>query len=118
MMSKLLEAIKHDVSFVKSHSLQPQWFKALKVFIILGFLAGYMHWFGARRTTVFFLVFLCLSLVVHLLYRTKTANWTRTWLDFVVVEEHGLATPKRIGRFYYAAIVLNTILSVVISQAS
>jgi hypothetical protein len=48
-MTHLLEEIKLDVNFVKSHSLQPKWYKALKVVILVGFLAGYGYLFGALR---------------------------------------------------------------------
>lgn len=32
-MSKLLAEIKHDLNFIKSHTLQPRWFKVLKIFV-------------------------------------------------------------------------------------
>ena len=115
-MTHLLEEIKHDVKFVKSHSLQPKWYKALKVAILLGFLVGYGCLFGLARTAIFFASFLSLSFLVHLLYRAKTQRWQRSWLDFVVAEENGKIVAKSIGKFYYSAIVFNAILSVVISQ--
>jgi hypothetical protein len=116
-MTHLLEEIKHDVQFVKSHSLQPKWYKALKVVILAIFVVGYGYLFGLARTAVFFASFLFLSLLVHLLYRAKTQRWQRTWLDFVVTEENDKMVAKSIGKYYYTAVVLNTILSVVISQA-
>jgi hypothetical protein len=116
-MTHLLEEIKLDVSFVKSHSLQPKWYKALKVVILVGFLVGYGYLFGLARTAVFCASFLSLSFLVHLIYRAKTQRWQRSWLDFVVAEENGKIVAKSIGRYYYAAVVLNAILSVVISQA-
>jgi hypothetical protein len=97
--------------------LQPKWYKLLKVLILVGFLAGYGYWFGLARTVVFFASFLSLSLLVHLLYRAKTQRWQRSWLDFVVAEANGKRVAQSIGKFYYAAIVLNAVLSVVISQA-
>jgi len=116
-MSNLLEEIKLDVNFVSSHTLQPKWYKALKVVILVGFLAGYGYLFGLARMAAFLVSFLLLSLVVHLIYRAKTQRFQRSWLDFVVAEEHGKLVAQSIGGCYYAAIVLNTILSVLISQA-
>ena len=115
-MNKLLEEIKTDVNFIRSHSLQPTWYKFLKVFILVGFLAGYWYLFGPVRTAVFLAVFLFLSLLLHLLYRVKTNKWKRSWLDFVVVEEGNEIRPKGIGLFYYSAIIFNAIVSLVISQ--
>ena len=64
--------------------------------------------------------FLCclfsLGLVVHLVYRFKTNRWRQSWLDFVVVEENGEMKTKRIGVFYYLAVILNIILSLAVSQ--
>ena len=39
-MRKLLYGIKYDFSFIKSHTLQPGWWKVMKIFVILVFLAG------------------------------------------------------------------------------
>jgi hypothetical protein len=39
------------------------------------------------------------------------------WLDFVVVEEDGRLKNKRIGVFYYGAVILNAVLSFLFSQA-
>lgn len=115
-MSKVINEIKHDLSFIKSHSLQPKWYKILKVFILVGFLVGYYYLFGILKTVILFAIFIFLSFLVHLLYRAKTNNWKRSWLDFVVVEENSEIKAKSIGKFYYSSIVLNTILSLAISQ--
>jgi hypothetical protein len=112
---KLVNEVKYDVSYIKSHSLQPKWFKVLKVFIIVGFLIGYCFLFGLAVTGLFFAAFVLLSAVVHLVYRAKTNKMTQSWLDFVVEEKDGQRT-ERIGKFYYAAIVINAILSCLISQ--
>jgi hypothetical protein len=115
-MSKLLDEIKYDANFVKSHTLQPKWYKILKVFILLGVLVGHYLLFGALKTVVFFATFLFLSFLVHMLYRVKTHRFKQSWLDFVVVEENGEVKAKSIGKFYYAAIVFNTVIALVISQ--
>jgi len=115
-MSKWMDELKLDFNFIKSHSLQPKWYKVLKVFILLGFLVGYYFLFGLIKTTLFFIIFILLSTLVHLIYRAKTNKWKQSWLDFVVVEEGNEIKTKRIGKYYYSAIVINTILSLVISQ--
>lgn len=115
-MSKLLQEIKHDLAFIKSHTLQPQWYKVLKIFILLGFLAGYYYLFGFMKTMVFLAVFLFLMLLVHLVYRFKTAKFQKSWLDFIVVNTEEGVKARSIGKFYYAAIILNALCSVIISQ--
>jgi hypothetical protein len=115
-MSKLLDEIKYDMSFMKSHTLQPRWFKVAKVFLLLGFLVGYTYLFGWIKTVLFLAVFIVLSLLVHLVYRVKTNKWKQSWRDFVVIEENGEMKTKRIGKFYYSAVIFNIILSLVISQ--
>jgi hypothetical protein len=115
-MARLLEEIKYDADFVKGHTLQPKWYKILKVLILLGVLGGYYYLFGARRTVLFFAAFFFLSFLVHMLYRVKTHKFKQSWLDFVVVEEDGETKAKSIGKFYYAAVVLNALLALVISQ--
>ncbi len=115
-MARLLNEIKHDLSFIKSHTLQPQWYKVLKVFVILGVLVGYYFLFGIRKTVIFIAVFFSLALLIHLTYRTKTNRYTQSWLDFVVIEEDGEIRPDSIGKFYYLANATNAVLSLVVSQ--
>jgi hypothetical protein len=116
-MSNLLDEIKVDVNFVRSHTLQPNWYKALKVVILAGFLTGYGGLFGLARMAAFCASFILLSLVVHLIYRARTQRWRRSWLDFVVAEENGKRVAQSIGKFYYAAVVLNAVLAMILSQA-
>lgn len=115
-MTRLLQEIKDDLNFIKSHSLQPQWYKALKIFIPVGLLAGYYYLFGFIKTVIFFVVFTFLMLLVHLIYRIKTNKFRKSWLDFIVVESDEGVKAKSIGKFYYAAIILNALCSVIISQ--
>lgn len=115
-MSRLLQEIKDDLVFIKSHTLQPQWYKVLKIFILVGFLAGYYHLFGFIKTMIFFAVFMFLMLLVHLVYRFKTDKFQKSWLDFIVVKTDEGVKAKSIGKFYYAAIILNALCSVMVSQ--
>lgn len=115
-MARLLREIKDDLTFIKSHSLQPQWYKVMKIFIIAGFLAGYYYLFGLVKTAVFFAAFLSLSFLAHLVYRVKTDKWRQSWLDFVVAESDNGIRAKSIGKFYYSAVALNALFSVIISQ--
>jgi hypothetical protein len=116
-MTDLLDEIKVDVNFVRSHTLQPKWYKALKVVILVGFLAGCGYLFGLARMTAFLVSFLLLSLVIHLIYRAKTQRWQHSWLDFMVAEANGKRVAQSIGKFYYAAVVLNAVRAVILSQA-
>jgi len=115
-MGKLGNELKVDLNFLKSHTLQPKWYKILKVFILLGFLLGYYFLFGLAKTALFFACFVLLSLVIHFTYRIKTNKYTQSWLDFVV-EENGGTKPGKFGKFYYPALVISVILSFVLSQA-
>ena len=115
-MPKLLNEIKEDWNFIKSHTLQPGWYKVLKTLLVIGFLVGYYLLFGILKTVLFSTSFFFLSFLVHLLYRSKTNKWKRSWLDFVVVEENNEIKAKSIGKFYYSAIVINASLSLIISQ--
>jgi hypothetical protein len=115
-MSRLIHEIKDDLAFIKSHTLQPQWYKVLKVFILVGFLAGYYYLFGFKKTVIFSVVFMFLMLLVHLVYRFKTDKFQKSWLDFIVVKTDEGVKAKSIGKFYYAAIILNALCSAIISQ--
>ncbi len=115
-MAKLIDEIKYDLDYLRSHTLQPQWFKVLKVFILLGVAYGYGYLFGLTATVLFFAAFFFLSLLVHFTYRAKTNRWTESWLDFVVVQEDGVQKTKPIGKFYYAAVIFNAMLAFIISQ--
>lgn len=104
-MSNLLDEIRVDVNFVRSHTLQPKWYKALKVVLLVGFLAGYGRLFSLARTAVFLASFLLLSLAVHLTYRAQTQRFQRSWLDFVAASSvqrrsayRALSSPSCIGR--------------------
>jgi hypothetical protein len=114
-MAKLIEEIKYDLNFLKSHTLQPKWFKVLKVFILLGFLLGYTFLFSLGGMIVFLLSFLCLMLIVHFVYRSKTNKYTTSWLDFVVLTDKD-QKPERIGKYYYPVVVMNALISFIISQ--
>ena len=113
-MPKWIDEIKYDLNFLKSHTLQPQWFKIAKVFILIFLFAGYYSLFGQSKTILFFATFIFLMLIVHFIYRTKTKKYTVNWLDFVVNQEG--AAPKRIGKFYYPVIILNAAIAFIISQ--
>ena len=115
-MNKLLTEIKHDLTFIKSHTLQPKWFKIFKVFLVFGILWGYVCLFGWGKTIVFAVSFFGLMAIVHFVYRAKTRRFSQNWLDFIVYEEGGELKYKRIGMFYYGAILVSAILSLVLSQ--
>jgi hypothetical protein len=115
-MKSIISEIKHDLNFIRSHTLQPRWFKALKVFLLLGFLGGYVFLFGWGKMFVFLVSFIVMSAILHFVYRRQTKRWKESWLDFIAYEEDGELKYKRIGKYYYLAIILNAILSYMISQ--
>ena len=115
-MRHLLEEIKYDLHFLRSHRLQPQWFKIFKVFILIGFSVGYYFLFGWRATVLLLVTFISLMLGVHFIYRIKTNKFTTNWLDFIVRGDRGEQRTRRIGRYYYSAILLNAIISFIVSQ--
>ena len=78
-MNKFLVELKHDLSFIKSHTLQPQWFKVLKAFFLLGFLSGYVFLSGWRKTIIFAVSFFGIMTIVHFVYRAKTQQFSASW---------------------------------------
>jgi len=115
-MNNLFNEIKYDLNFIKSHTLQPKWFKGLKVFLLFGFLGGYVFLFGWRKTIIFSISFFGLMAVVHFVYRSRTKHFSESWLDFIVYEEDGEKKYKRIGAIYYGAILVNALIAFAISQ--
>lgn len=115
-MSRLIKELKIDFSFIKSHTLQPQWYKVLKVFILFGFFIGYFLLFGFLATIICFATFITLSATVHMVYRIKTVAWTQSWLDFVVVNENNEGKAESIGKYYYSAVIINALVSIAVSQ--
>ena len=111
-----MDEIKYDLSYLKSHRLQPKWFKILKIFILLGILVGYYFLFGVTTTILFFVTFFVLMLIVHFTYRSKTNKYTTSWLDFVVIDEDQELKTKRIGKYYYSVIIVNAIVALIVSQ--
>lgn len=115
-MKKLADETKYDLNYLKSHTLQPQWFKILKVFILLGVLVGYYLLFGWQATLIFCVTFSTLMLMVHFTYRTKTNKYTTSWLDFVVIQEGEKLKTKRIGKYYYSAVIMSALIAFLVSQ--
>ncbi len=113
-MAKITDEIKYDLKFLKSHTLQPRWWKIAKVFFLAAVLLGFYLIFGLTRTALFFGCFVLLSLVMHFTYRFKTQKYTRDWLDFKVQEDK-TGKPARIGKYYYPAVILIFLLSAVFS---
>lgn len=115
-MKKILSEIQYDAEFIKGHTLQPGWYKVLKVFLVLGMMGGYFVLFGGRKTLLFAGTFLALSLLVHMVYRVNTRKFTRSWLDFMVTEKDGQLFYQQIGKFYYLAILFNLFAAILLSQ--
>ena len=112
----MLNEIVYDAKFIKGHTLQPQWYKILKVFLLVGFLVGFFFLFGGKKTLLFCGIFFSLSLIVHMVYRIKTNKFTQSWLDFKVSDNNGQLEYQRIGIYYYLAIIINGGLAILVSQ--
>jgi uncharacterized membrane protein YjjP (DUF1212 family) len=115
-MSNLFQEITDDIDFIKSHTLQPQWFKIFKVFLLVGTLAGYYFLFGLIKSLVFFVIFLLLMLIVHLIYRKQTNKFQKNWLDFVIEGTANSPKSRSIGKYYYASVIFNALIALLISQ--
>ena len=111
-----MNEILYDAKFIKGHTLQPGWYKILKIFLLLGLIGGYYLIFGGIRTLVLFGCFFGLSLVVHMVYRIKTNKFTQSWLDFRISDNNGQLEYQRIGIYYYLAVAINGVISLLISQ--
>jgi hypothetical protein len=116
VMGRFLGGLLYDLRFVRGHRLQPGWYKVAKVAVLVAAVIAYLLVFGPIKTAVFAVVFLALSLVVHLIYRAGTGRFTRTWLDFRVQEQNGRMVPVGIGRVYYSAVAANAAIAVAASQ--
>jgi hypothetical protein len=116
-MKRVFREIYYDAKFVKGHTLQPAWIKVVKVFILLGVIAGFILLFGWRRALVFTFVFLLLMMAVHLVYRINTRKFARNWLDFVIVEDKEKNVRQGIGLAYYASILINAAVAFLVSGA-
>lgn len=110
-MKKLWQGIISDTKFIRDHELQPSWYKISKVFLLLGGMIAFFLFFGGRKTLVFFVCFIGLGLVVHMIYRINTKGFVQSWLDFKVDEVEGQLKYQRIGIIYYLAVTTNLILS-------
>lgn len=115
-LKKIWSEVKYDAEFIRGHTLQPQWYKVLKVFLLLGALVGYYALFGGRKTLIFCGVFFGLAIVLHLTYRIKTRKFTQSWLDFVVAEKDGQLSYQPIGKFYYSAVIFCLLAAILLSQ--
>jgi len=102
----IVEEIKKDINFIKKHTLQPAWWKITKIFVLLGSLIIIFYIFGILKTIIWFSIILILGVTIHFIYRIKTHTYTKSWLDFKVIEKEGKLTYGRIGFLYYTLVVI------------
>jgi hypothetical protein len=110
-----LKDLKKDIQFIKGHTLQPAWFKIFKICLLVGIVAVSLILVGIVKTVVWVLVFLAFGLVIHFVYRAKTKVFTKSWLDFRVVEKDGKREYKRIGAYYYSFVIAAFVVAVVVA---
>jgi hypothetical protein len=109
----IIKEIQKDILFIKNHTLQPSWFKITKVFVLLGIVISLFLVLGFTKTIIWFSIFLLLGLIVHLIYRIKTHNYTKSWMDFEVKEVEGKRIYGRIGFLYYSLVIIMILLSTI-----
>ena len=102
----IIKEIKKDINFIKKHTLQPAWWKITKIFMLLGSLTIIFYIFGILKTIIWFSIVLILGLIIHFIYRIKTHTYTKSWMDFKVLEKEGKLTYGRIGFLYYILVVI------------
>ena len=111
--------INYDLNFIKNHTLQPRWWKIVKIFLLCGMIAAVYFIFGAVRTCIWLSTVIILSLIVHIIYRIKTNAFTKTWMDFKVKDFNGKLVYGRIGLLYYslvAVIFISATLMIILIQ--
>lgn len=72
----MLQLLKREWRIAASKKAQPVWFRIAKWAVFLGVL------FTLRGTAYFWLCLfgtLLLGVILHLVYRHQTQNWTRPW---------------------------------------
>jgi hypothetical protein len=110
----LIEDIKIDIQFLKGHTLQPTWWKIVKVFVLVGGFVIVYSIFGVSKTIIWISLILVFGGIVHLTYRIKTHTYTKSWMDFKVNEVEGKRTYGRIGLFYYSLVAFMFLTATVV----
>ena len=78
----ITDDIKKDIHFLKGHTLQPEWLKILKIFVLAGYIAMIYLVFGLLKTIIWVSIFILLGLIIHFTYKINTQGYTRSWMDF------------------------------------
>ncbi|PKO13228.1 MAG: hypothetical protein CVU39_20230 [Chloroflexi bacterium HGW-Chloroflexi-10] len=115
-IKEFIADMQYDFPFAKPLPLQPKWIPALKVTLVLFCILDYWYWFGLAKTVAALLIFVVLSLLVHLHYRTKTKGFQQNWRDFAVLVRRNGQKEKKVGLFYYVGITLSLLVAMVVSQ--
>ncbi len=109
----IIKEIKKDIDFLRKHTLQPVWWKIVKVFILFAAILTIWKIFGILEAIIWFSIIIILGLIVHFTYRIKTHTYKKSWLDFKVKEIDSTLTYERIGLLYYSLVILIFILATV-----
>jgi hypothetical protein len=62
--------------------------------------------FGILKTIIWFSIVLILGVIIHFIHRIKTHTYTKSWMDFKVIEKEGKLTYGRISFLYYTLVVI------------
>jgi hypothetical protein len=98
--------INKDIEFLKKHTLQPTWWKKVKVFLLIASLIVIYSIFGFIKAIIWISLIMVCAAILHFTYRIKTDTYTKSWMDFKVKEIDGKQTYERIGLFYYSLVML------------
>jgi hypothetical protein len=103
---KIGDNLKEDIEFLKGHTLQPEWWKAAKIFLLLACLLSIYFTLGIVKAIIWIAIVIVSATMVHFTYRIKTRFYTRSWMDFKTKEIDGIRTYGRIGFLYYSLVLL------------
>jgi len=105
--------IKKDINFLRNHTLQPTWWKTTKIFILFASVIIIWIIFGILKVIIWFSIVVLMGLLVHMIYRTKTHIYKKSWMDFKVKEIGGKLTYERIGLLYYSLVALMFLIATI-----
>lgn len=115
-MSKVIREIVDDLSFIRSHPLEPHRSMVFKIFMIPGFLAGFCFLFGMIKTILFLITFLILKLGGSHGLSGESQDVEAQLARSVLPEEDGEPKATGIGKFCYTVVVVNLLISPAINR--
>ncbi len=112
----ILKEAAFDANYIKNHKLQPKWWKYGKLVFLIALITTYGYIYSWQKAIVLVVTLVALAAILHMMYRINTKRFTRSWLDFRVREENGVLITEQIGRYYYTAVAIIIVISILVSQ--